>query len=230
MKVIGIIGGTTYHSTIDYYRIINEEVNKILGGDSTARIIINSVNFKVLTDYNQDNNWKGIESYISELAIGLEKAGADCILLGANTLHFIAPQIQEKINIPIIHIVEETVRPIKKAGIDKVGLLGTKITMKSPFYKEILERNQIQLITPKGKDLIKINNSIYEEFSKGIFTDEMKTYYLEVIDKLIKEGAEGIILGCTEIPILIKNNDVDIKLFDTAKIHIDAAIKFALGN
>ncbi len=228
MKTIGLIGGTTWHSTIDYYRLLNEGINQRLGGSNTARIIINSVNFQVLIDFNKVNNWGGVEEYISKLAIDTEKAGAECLLLGANTLHRIADQVSKKINIPIIHVAKETAKAIKEKGLKKIALLGTRTTMTSEFYTTILSENGIKTIIPEGEDIELIDYSIYKEFSKGIFSDKMKQSYLEIIQKLIAKGAEGIILGCTEIPILIKPNDCDVPLFDTTQIHVNAAINFAL--
>lgn len=228
MKTIGLIGGTTWHSTIDYYKLINEEVNRRLGGHSTARIIINSVNFQVLIDFNNTNDWSGVEKYIGGLAIDLEKAGAECLLLGANTLHKVAEDIEAKLSIPIIHIAKETAKIIREQGLKKVALLGTKTTMTSDFYKNILSENGIEMIIPDENDMNIINNSIYEEFSKGIFSDEMKSEYLRIIEKLKKRKAEGIILGCTEIPILIKAEDSDLPLFNTTEIHVNAAVNFSL--
>lgn len=228
MKTIGLIGGTTWHSTIDYYKLINEEVNRCLGGHSTARIIINSVNFQVLIDFNNTDNWIGVEKYIGELAMDLEKAGAECLLLGANTLHKVAKDIEAKLSIPIIHIAKETAKIIHEQGLKKVALLGTKTTMTSDFYKNILSDNGIEIIIPDENDMNIINNSIYEEFSKGIFSDEMKSEYLRIIEKLKKQNAEGVILGCTEIPILIKAEDSDLPLFNTTEIHVNAAVNFSL--
>ncbi len=228
MKTVGLIGGTTWHSTIDYYRLLNEGINQRLGGSNTARIIINSVNFQVLIDFNKVNNWGGVEEYISKLAIDTEKAGAECLLLGANTLHRIANQISKKINIPIIHVAKETAKTIKEEGLKKIALLGTRTTMTSEFYTATLSEKGIEAIIPEEEDIELIDYSIYKEFSKGIFSDKMKQSYLEIIQKLIAKGAEGIILGCTEIPILIKPNDCNVPLFDTTQIHVNAAINFAL--
>ena len=228
MKTIGIIGGTTWHSTIDYYRILNEEVQKRLGGKNTARVIINSVNFQVLADYSQNNDWESVENYLAGFAKDLEKAGAECHLLGANTLHKVADSLSKKINIPIINIAEETAKVIQRKGMKRVALLGTKFTMTADFYKDIMQKSGIEIILPEEKEMDLIHNSIYEEFSQGIFTDEMKKAYLKIINKLIDKGAEGVILGCTEIPILIKPEDVSVPVFDTTLIHTNAAIEFAL--
>ena len=229
MKTIGLIGGTTWHSTIDYYKLINEEVNRRLGGHATARIIINSVNFEILVNYNNTDNWDGVEKYIGGLVEDLEKAGAECILLGANTLHKVADELQKRLNIPIINIAIETANAIQSKGIKKLGLLGTRVTMTSGFYQNILADFGIEIIIPEEDDMDLIHYSIYEEFSKGIFSDEMKLNYLRIIDELRSKGAQGAILGCTEIPILIKPEDTDLPLFNTTEIHVDAAVNYSLG-
>lgn len=228
MRTIGLIGGTTWHSTIDYYKLINEEVNRRKGGHTTARIIINSVNFQVLVDFNDSDNWIGVEKYIGGLVLDLEKAGAECIILGANTLHKVAEDIEKNLSIPIIHIAKETTKVIREKGLKKIALLGTKATMTSDFYKNILSDNGIEMIIPDEKDMDIIHYSIYEEFSKGIFTETMKAEYLRIIEKLKAQKAEGIILGCTEIPILIKAEDSDLPLFNTTEIHVNAAVNFSL--
>jgi len=230
MKTIGLIGGTTWHSTIDYYKLINEEVNRRKGGHTTARIIINSVNFQVLVDFNDADNWMGVEKYIGGLVLDLEKAGAECIILGANTLHKVAEDIEKNLSIPIIHIAKETAKVIRNKEIKKVALLGTKATMTSDFYKNSLSENGIEMIIPDEKDMDLIHYSIYEEFSKGIFTDKMKTNYLRIIDKFKEQEIEGVILGCTEIPILIKPEDSELQLFNTTKIHVNAAVDFSLNK
>lgn len=229
MKTIGLIGGTTWLSTIDYYRLLNEGVQKQLGGDNTARVIINSVNFQVIRDLTKVNNWKGVEKYISQLAKDLENGGANCLLLGANTLHKIADSLALKLNIPIIHIAKETAKLINSKSLKKIGLLGTKVTMTEDFYSSVMNDFSIELILPNEDEMDLINDSIFEEFSRGIFTNEMKKTYFKIIDNLINKGAEGIILGCTEIPILIKQEDCTIPLFDTTQIHVNAAIDFSLN-
>lgn len=229
MKTIGLIGGTTWLSIIDYYRLLNEGVQKQLGGDNTARVIINSVNFQVIRDLTKVNNWKGVEKYICQLAKDLENGGANCLLLGANTLHKIADSLALKLNIPIIHIAKETAKLINSKSLKKIGLLGTKVTMTEDFYSSVMNDFSIELICPNEDEMDLINDSIFEEFSRGIFTNEMKKTYLKIIDNLINKGAEGIILGCTEIPILIKQEDCTIPLFDTTQIHVNAAIDFSLN-
>jgi len=228
MKTIGLIGGLTWYSTLDYYRLLNELVNERLGGAHAAKIILNSVDFAEIKILTAAQNWEGIAAIICKAAQSLELAGADCIMIGANTMHKIADEIQAAVSIPVIHIGEVTAAAIKKTGLKKVALLGTKYTMQLDFYKVKLAANGIETIIPGETDIELINNSIYDEFSKGIFLPETKQEYLRIIKALTEKGAEGIILGCTEIPILIQQKDCTVPVFDTARIHSIAAVEFAL--
>ena len=228
MKTIGIIGGLTWLSTADYYRLINQQVNEKLGGVEAGKIILYSVNFAEIKMLTENNNWDGIAAILKEVARKLESAGADCILIGANTMHKIADEVQGAINIPLIHIAEETARVIESKGFQKVALLGTKYTMQLDFYTKKLAVKGIETIIPGEEDIAYINNAIYTEMGKGIFLPETKNRFIQIIDKLQHAGAEAVILGCTEIPILIKQDDVNLPVLDTTAIHVDAAVKFAL--
>jgi len=228
MKTIGIIGGLTWLSTADYYRLINQQVNEKLGGVEAGKIIIYSVNFAEIKVLTENNDWDGIAAIMKEVARKLENAGADCILIGANTMHKIADEVQSAINIPLIHIAEETARVIESKGLQKVALLGTKYTMQLDFYTKKLAAKGIETIIPGEEDIAYINNAIYTEMGKGIFLPETKDRFIQIIDKLQHAGAEAVILGCTEIPILIKQDDVEVPVLDTTAIHVDAAVKFAL--
>lgn len=229
MKTIGLVGGTGWVSTLDYYRYFNELVYKTTDGESTAEVIINSVNYPAIAKLTAAGKWDEITKIITEAAISLQTAGADCILLGANTMHHIAPQVRAAINIPFIHIAEETGKEILKKGIKKVALLGTKYTMQLPFFKDVLAGMGIETSIPSESDIQIINDGIYKELALGIITSVNKENYLQIMQKLQHEGAEGIILGCTEIPLLIKSNDFDLPLFDTTFIHANAAVNFSLG-
>lgn len=229
MKTIGLIGGLTWLSTLDYYRLLNEMVNQRLGGVEAGQIIVYSVNFgeiKVLTEAGQ---WDEIARRISGVAKKLEQAGADCILIGANTMHKIADEVQAAVTIPVIHIAEEVANSIKEKRLSRVALLGTKYTMLLDFYKNKLAAKGISTIIPNEAEIEVINTAIYSEMGKGIFTSATKAKFLEIIQRLISEGAEGIILGCTEIPILIKQEDCTVPVFDTTRIHSQAAVRFALS-
>lgn len=229
MKTIGLVGGTGWVSTLDYYRYFNELVFKQTNGDSTAEVIINSVNYPAIAKLTAAGKWDDITKIITDAAQALQIAGAECILLGANTMHHIAPQVRAAINIPFIHIAEETGKEIINNGVKKVALLGTKYTMQLPFFKDVLTGMGIETMIPKESDIQIINDGIYKELALGIVTAVTKENYLQIMQKLQKEGAEGIILGCTEIPLLIKPNDFDLPLFDTTFIHANAAVNFSLG-
>jgi aspartate racemase len=229
MKTIGLIGGLTWYSTLDYYRLLNELMNERLGGVHSAKIILHSVDFAGIKILTEQQDWKAIAQIIGKAAKGVQLAGADCLVIGANTMHYIADEVQAAINIPVIHIAVATGDVIKSKGIKKVALLGTKYTMQLPFYAAKLAEKGIETIIPNETDIEYINNSIYNEFSKGIFLPETKNQYLQVIDKLIKQGAQGIIAGCTEIPILIKPEDSAAPIFNTGLIHSAAAVDFALS-
>lgn len=230
MKTIGLIGGLTWLSTLDYYRLLNEMVNQRLGGVEAGQIIVYSVNFgeiKVLTEAGQ---WDEIARQISGVAKKLEQAGADCILIGANTMHKIADEVQAAVTIPVIHIAEEVAASIQEKGLSRVALLGTKYTMQLDFYKNKLAAKGISTIMPNEAEIEIINTAIYTEMGKGIFTSDTKAKFLGIIQRLINQGAEGIILGCTEIPILIKQEDCTVPVFDTTRIHSQAAVRFALNG
>lgn len=230
MKTIGLVGGLTYVSTLVYYQLINEMVNQRLGGAEAAKIIIYSVNFAEIKTLTQNNNWSGIAAMIGEAAKKLERAGADCILLGANTMHNIADEVQAMITLPLIHIAQETGKIVASKKIKKVALLGTQYTMQLDFYKTILTAHGISTIIPNESEIHFINHAIYEEMSKNLFTPATKAEFLNIINRLAAtESVEGVILGCTEIPVLLEQADCTVKLFDTTKIHAQAAVNFALA-
>lgn len=229
MKPIGLIGGLTYVSTIEYYRHLNEISNKKLGGVDTAEIIMHSVNFGLIKKLTEANDWNELAIQMRKAATELEKAGAGCVLIGANTMHKIADEVQAAIKIPVIHIAEAAAKEILLHGLKTVGLLGTKYTMQLGFYSDHLAKYGIATIIPEQNDIDYINYTIYNEFSKNIFSAETKAGYLKIISKLKAQGAEGIIGGCTEIPILLKQDDLDIPLFDTAKIHSAAGVEYVIA-
>ena len=229
MKTIGLIGGMSWLSTIDYYRLLNEMLNERLGGTEAGKIIIYSVNFGEITTLTKADRWDKITEIICNAAKKLEVAGADCILIGANTMHKIAGEVQEAVSIPLIHVAEEVAKEINKKKLTTVALLGTKYTMQMDFYKDKLSKQGIATIIPGIEEIEMINNAIYTEMGKGIFLPGTKEKFLNIISRLIDQGAEGIILGCTEIPILIKQEDCTVPVFDTTRIHATAAVAFALA-
>ena len=228
MKTIGLIGGLTWLSTLDYYRLLNQKVNEQLGGVEAAKIILYSVNFAEIKVLTEAGDWENISTMITDVAKKLQQAGADCILICANTMHKIADEVQAAITIPVIHIAEHTADDIASKKIKKVALLGTKYTMQLDFYTNKLSAKGITTIIPNDDDIAYINNAIYTEMSKGFFLDATKERFIQIIHQLQEQGAEAVILGCTEIPILVKQTDVTIPLFDTTLIHVNAAVKFAL--
>jgi aspartate racemase len=230
MKTIGIIGGISWLSSIDYYRIINEQINQRLGGVEAGRIILYSVNFGEVKALTLQDDWDALARMVSDAARKLQNAGADCLLIGANTMHKIAGEVQKAISVPLIHIAQVTAAAVQSAGIKKVALLGTRYTMEFDFYPEKLREYGIDTIIPESDDREYVNASIYNELGKGIFTDAMREQYKKIIGRLADKGAEGVILGCTEIPMLIKQADSPIPVFDTTWLHATAAVNFALGE
>lgn len=230
MKTIGIIGGITWYSTLDYYRLLNEMVNKRLGDAHAAKLLLSSLDFAEIKNLTEKKDWDSIATIMCREAKILENSGASCLLIGANTMHHVADKVQASIAIPLIHIADAVANVIKPMGLKKIALLGTKYTMQMDFYKDKLLNHGISTIIPGEKDIEFINQSIYTEFSKGIFLPETKKRYLEIINTLVDAGAEGIILGCTEIPILIKQEDCIVPVFDTTAIHVKAAVDFALED
>ena len=230
MKTIGLIGGTSWVSTIDYYKLMNQLTNQKLGGSNAAKIILYSVNFQEFKDLLDADNWTEISKQFSEIAGKLKAAGAECIVIGANTPHLIADDVQKEVGLPLIHIAEETGKEVIKQQIRKVALLGTKFVMDKPFFKDKLAHFGIETILPNEAEKEFIHNSIFTELTRGIFTEEAKERYLQIIDNLIQARAQGIIYACTEIPILLCGREVKVKTFDTTLIHATAAVAFATDN
>jgi aspartate racemase len=229
MKLIGLIGGTTWFSTADYYRFINEGIHNKLEGNEFAHCILYSFNFGDLYRNNLKNDWEANYVLIKQVATHLKDSGAKAILLCANTLHMFADRLETDINLPVIHIAKATASAIKSKGLKKVALLGTKFTMEMDFFKDKLKEQGIETIIPTEEERTYIHSTIFDELGKGLIKAETKKKYLDMIDGLVKQGAQGIILGCTEIPLLIKQEDCPTPLFDTTLIHSQAAVAFSLG-
>ena len=230
MKIIGLLGGMSWESTSEYYKIMNTEIQKRLGGHSSAEVLIYSLNFAEIKDLHFKGDWEGVAGMLISRASKLEAAGAKALVICTNTMHIVAEKIQAHISITIIHIVHETGKKVKKSHIKKIGLLGTKDTMEKPLYRDIFKNSyEIDMITPPEDKRNMVNDIIYNELVFGIINPSSKKQYLEIIADLIKQGAEGIILGCTEIPLLIKQEDVNIPIFDTTMIHALAVVDFMLS-
>ena len=228
MKTIGLIGGMSWESTVTYYQIINETVKKELGGLHSAKILLYSVDFAEIEACQSSGDWDKSAGILAEAAANLEKAGADFIVICTNTMHKIAPEIQKHISIPIVHIAEATADELKANGISKVGLLGTKYTMTQAFYKSKLIDAGIEVVIPDPAGVETVNNIIYQELCLGIISEESRLKYLDVIADLRRRGAQGVILGCTEIGLLIQKDDTDLPVFDTTQIHATKAAYLAL--
>lgn len=228
-KTIGLIGGMSWESSSVYYKIINQEVKKSLGGAHSCQSLMYSVDFEKIAELQHNGDWNRLADIISEAARKLEMGGADFIILCTNTMHKLANKITAEVKIPLIHIADATADEIKSHKIKKVGLLGTKFTMEQDFLKGRLKDNHaIETIIPNKKQREVVHRIIYEELVKGIIRDESRHVYLEIIDDLIANGAEGIILGCTEISLLITSDNTKHMLFDTTEIHAKKAVEFSL--
>jgi aspartate racemase len=229
MRKIGLIGGISWVSTSDYYTLINKVINEKLGGLNFSECLIYSFNYADIKKNNDANDWDSTFNMLLKAAEVLKSGGAEAILLCANTMHLIADRLQQAIDIPLLHIAVETAIEIEKKQLKKVGLLGTKFTMELDFFKDKLAEKGIETIIPVSEEVKDfIHYTIFEELGRGIVTEETKKRYLEIANELIKNGAEGIILGCTEIPLVIKEGDLDVPIFDTTLIHTQAAINFQL--
>ena len=226
MKKIGLVGGLSWVSTIDYYKFINEGINEALGGLNFAECIIYSLNFGDV----QAKSWENSFELLLNACQSLKIAGVDAIVLCANTAHLFADDLEDKVKLPIIHIGTETAKAVKQEGIVKVGLLGTKFTMEMAFYrKKLLENGLEPLIPEKQETRDYIQYTVKEELGRGIIKPDTKQKYISIVKDLLERGAEGIILGCTEIPMLISQEDFLIPVFDTTKIHSRAIVKYALS-
>ena len=223
MKTIGLIGGMSWESTVTYYQLINETIKEQCGGLHSAKILMYSVDFAEIEECQANGEWEKSGEILANVAQNLEKAGADFIVICTNTMHKVLPQIQESINIPIIHIADATADELEKQKIKKVALLGTKYTMTQDFYKEKIIARGIEVMIPEETDVEIVNRIIYEELCLGEIREASKTEYIRIINQLKDEGAEGIILGCTEIGLLIKQEDSSLPVFDTTQIHAKVA-------
>lgn len=228
MKKIGLIGGMSWESSVTYYQIINQVVKQHLGGLHSAECILYSVNFQEIEHYQSTNNWQKSAEVLAEAALNLQKAGADFIVICSNTMHKVVPYINSQITIPILHIAEMTVRALNKYNINKVALLGTKYTMEQEFYKNILIQNGFDIVIPEEQDRQVINDVIFNELCLGKINLKSKNIYLDIISRMCQLGIQGVILGCTEIGLLIKQSDISIPLFDTSLIHAQEAALLAL--
>lgn len=231
MKTLGLIGGMSWESTIPYYRTINEYVKHQLGGLHSAKIILHSVNFHDIERLQSQGDWEQAAEVLSGIAIGLRQAGADAIVICTNTMHKVADHIELASKLPLLHIADATGESLKKHGLKKVGLLGTRYTMEQDFYRQRLyDRYHVEVIVPDQAGKSVVNRIIYDELCQGKIVDASRRAYQKIIRQLEQQGAEGIILGCTEIPLLISAKDATVPLFDTSRLHALAAAQYALDR
>jgi len=230
MKTLGLIGGLSWYATSVYYKTLNQLTNQLLGSSHSSKLLLFSVDFEEFSLLQKISDWDAIEKMLSGIAIRLENAGADCIVMCANTVHLVADTIRQKIKIPLLHSAEETAKEIVRQKINKVALLGTKFTMENPFFKDRLSQLGIDTIIPGEADKDYIHASIFNELTKGLFKDDTKNKYIEIIDKLKSCGAEGVVFGSAEFSILLNQTDCSIPIFDTIAIHSRAAVDFSLSK
>ena len=228
MQTIGLIGGITPESTIMYYQVLNSLARKHYGENHSCKVIINSVNFAEISNLQKENRWDKLDVIMANAGKSLELAGASCVLICANTMHLSIDAVKKAVNIPVIHIAESTAKKIIERKINTVALLGTKYTMEKEFYINVLSSFGIKTIVPNLENRNVVHRIIYDELAKGILNDASKQLYVQIIEKLIKDGAEGVILGCTEIPLLVKQTDVSVPVFDTTTIHATNAFEMGL--
>lgn len=224
-----MIGGMSWESSLEYYRLVNQKVKERLGGFHSAKCLMYSVDFHEIEQYQARGEWRYATQLMIEAALKIEKGGADFLIICTNTMHKMADAVKENIGIPLLHIAEPTADTVKSRGIKKIALLGTRFTMEEDFYKGKLIRDYgLEVVLPVDAEMDVIHNVIYQELCLGKIKPASKTRYLKIVDNLIQKGAEGVILGCTEIGLLIKNGDSRVPFFDTTEIHAEAAVDYAL--
>jgi aspartate racemase len=229
MKTVGLLGGMSWESTVSYYQVLNREVGRRLGGLHSARVVLLSVDFQEIEALQHQGRWDELGRILARHASTLERAGADFLVLCTNTMHLVAPAIEAAVSIPLLHIADATAARIRETGMDRVGLLGTRFTMEEPFYRSRLaDRHRIGVVTPVPGDRALVHRVIYEELVLGRIREESRLEFIRVVEGLVKEGAQGVILGCTEIGLLLRRDDTPVPLFDTAVIHAQEAVAFAL--
>ena len=230
MKTIGVIGGMSWKSSLEWYRLANELVHDELGCYHSARVLLDSLDFAEVEAFQAKGDWRGAGELLAKHAQGLEAAGADLVVICANTMHIVADEVQSAITIPLLHIADAVSDAILAEGISTVGLLGTAFTMERPFYRERLAENGVTALIPNEEDRRLVHSVIYGELVHGVLNPESRQRYREVINRLVEDGAQGIILGCTEIELLVSAEDSPVPVFPTTAIHVRAAIQAAKEN
>lgn len=229
MKILGLIGGMSWESTIPYYRMINQQVKEQLGGLHSAKIILYSVDFHEIEQLQAKGDWETAAQLLSDAAVSLKNAGADVIVVCTNTMHKVADDIEAASGLPLLHIADATAAQIKQQGINKIGLLGTRYTMEQDFYRgRLTEKHGLEVITPDSIDRESVNRIIYEELCLGVISETSRQEYRRIMGKLEQQGVQGIIFGCTEITLLVNAQDASVPVFDTTAIHACATAEYAL--
>ena len=229
MKTIGLIGGMSWESSLEYYRIINEQIKEKLGGLHSAKSLMYSVDFEEIEKLQHQGNWKEATKLMIDAAKRLEKGGADFVVICTNTMHKMADDVQNNIKIPLLHIADATAEKIKSKGLKKIGLLGTKFTMEEDFYKgRLIKKYGLDVLIPDAKERQIVHDVIYHELCLGKINQSSKDQFIKIIKNLVDNGAEAVILGCTEIPLLVQQKDVKVLLFDTTRIHAEGAFEYSL--
>jgi aspartate racemase len=227
MRTIGLLGGMSWESTAEYYRLANEGVRDRLGGLHSARLLLHSVDFAEVAELQRQDRWSDAGQLLGQAAKGLEAAGAELLLICTNTMHLVADQVQAAVSVPLLHIVDTTADAVRAAGLTRVGLLGTRFTMEQPFYRERMATLGVEAIVPEQDDRDEVHRVIFDELCQGVVRDASREAYRAAIARLVAAGAEGVILGCTEIELLVGPQDSPVPVFPTTRLHVEAALKAA---
>jgi aspartate racemase len=229
MKTIGLVGGMSWESSLEYYRVMNEAVKARLGGLHSARILMNSVDFAPLRELMCAGDWAAVGDRLAEAARTLEEAGAELMVIGTNTMHKVAPRVEAAVSAPLVHIADATAEAASRGGFSKVALLGTVFTMEDDFYVGRLEQHGFEVLVPEADDRKLVDRVIFDEMCRGLFLDGSRAEFVRIIDSLAARGAEAVILGCTEIGLLVRPGDSDVPTLDTCRIHAERVVELALG-
>ena len=230
MRTIGILGGMSWESSAEYYRLLNEQVRERLGGLHSARCVMVSVDFAEIEQLQVAGEWERAGVLLAEAAVSLQRAGAELVLLCTNTMHRVADQVEAALDVPFLHLADATARAVQRAGVRTVGLLGTAFTMEQDFYRGRLESHGLRVLVPDAEDRAEVHRVIYEELCLGVLDDSSRERYRQVIARLVEQGAEGVVLGCTEIELLVGSDDSPVPVFPTTRLHVEAAVEQALGR
>ncbi|MEE4198287.1 MAG: aspartate/glutamate racemase family protein [Bacteroidales bacterium] len=231
MKTIGLLGGMSWESSLVYYKIINQKVKEYLGGHHSCECVMYSVDFDPIKKLQHEDRWEELTQIMIEAAQKIEKGGAEMLTICTNTMHKMYDEVQNSISIPVLHIADATAEAVKEKNLDKIALLGTKFTMQQDFYKgRLIKKHGINVFTPEGNDLESVHQIIYDELVLGNIQDDSRKIFRQIIEQLAQKGTQGVILGCTEIPLLIKQGDVPVPVFDTTTIHAEKTVDFALNG